>query len=127
MNILHDRATMLAALDLPLPEALRPVLAERVRQTVESGLADLTTIVVARATDPEESVADEIGGSLLVNPLDGKRWGEDSFAPDVDWIEAHDGWWELIRCVGDGGFAYILFVEERRDDLGEMCRALAQR
>jgi len=35
------------------------------------------------------------------------------------------GWTELVIRVGDGGYATVLIVEPRDDELGGLCRALA--
>lgn len=123
MYVLHDEASMLAALDLPLEPDLKSLLACRVRHTLDGGLGSLTTIIVLRASDPEEALAGELGGPLLRNGLSGLAWGEPDFWPELDWLEAHRGWWEAVRCVGDGGFAYVLLLEERSDALGAMLRA----
>lgn len=102
-----------------------PLLAERVRQTIANGLADLTHIVVVHADDSEGDIVQAIGWSPVEHPIDGYRHDDSRFEPYWDWLKDHGGWFELIHAIGTG-FAYILLVENAGDsDLVRLCRRYA--
>ncbi|MDO7833675.1 hypothetical protein Q4610_01325 [Sphingobium sp. HBC34] len=66
---------------------------------------------------------------VLFSPLEreGRRWGDPGFQTWWDWLHDHGGWFELIYCVGNSGFAFVLFLEDADGDgladLLTMCRA----
>lgn len=111
MISLPDEASMKAALERPLEKRLHALLADRIHDTEATDLLDLTHIVVVEARDRDEDLVDELGMSLLTNPLDGARFGMRGFEPLFDWIEDHNGWYELVITVGNDGFAYVVFIE----------------
>lgn len=121
----HDSASLRHALTLPLRADLKALLHKRVDQIFSDGLEDLTHIVVLCAGDTETVLKAEV----LFSPLEweGARWGDPGFQTWWDWLHDHGGWFELIYCVADSGFAFILFVEDNDDeglaDLLAMCRA----
>ena len=124
MLSLPDRAAMDNALTLPLRHDIKALLQKRIDQIIEDGLEDLTYIVVLGAGDTEAALKDEV----LFSPLEreGIRFGQPDFETYWDWLHDHGGWFELIYCVADSGFAFLLFVEDRDDtgwaDLLHMCR-----
>lgn len=83
----------------------------------ERGLQDLTWIAVLEEGDDIEA---ELGFTPLHNPLTGLSYEQEGFEPNWDWLEVHSGWFELIYTVGDGGFAFILFV--RDGPVAALCR-----
>lgn len=107
MHDLPDMATLRAILDQPLNPNLHKLLADRLSDTLHCGLQDHTHVLIIEAGDSEEQIIDAIGFSPLRSRIDGVP---DS--PDWDWQEKHDGFWELLYCVGDSGFAYILLIED---------------
>ena len=120
-----NRDALLGALSLDLRPDLRGLLASRIRHTLDSGLGDLTHIVVLFAGDAVQDLDAELGMSLLVDPIDGGPWDARGGAPWIDWLSTFAKWWEAIVTVGDTGFAFVVLIEERDDELGRMCRAIA--
>lgn len=125
MLSLPDRAAMDHVLTLPLRADLKVILHERIAQVIADGLDDLTHIVVLCRGDTEATLKAEV----LFSPLEreGARWGDHGFQAWWDWLHDHGGWFELIFCVGNSGFALILFIEDCDNvglaDLIAMCRA----
>jgi len=95
---LPDRAAIEAALQLPLDPELHALIAERLATALDRQLEDLTHILVIEPGDAEADIVDAIGFS----PLSPE-------APEPDWTEAHVGYRELVYCVGNSGFAFIIF------------------
>ena len=117
---LPDRDSQLAVLDQPLEANLKRLLSGRVRDAATLGLADLTHIVVIEPGDSEADIEDAIGFSPLVSRIDGIR-----HQPDWDWIEKHEGYWELVYTVSNDGFAFLVLVQDVPcvlPDLLALCR-----
>lgn len=113
------------AIDTLPPSPLKTLLAHRLADTIHCGLQDYTHLLVVEAGDTESDIVDAVGFSPLVSRLDGIR-----NQPDCDWLERHDGWWELLYTVGNDGFAYILLVEDAEGEpsaLALLCRQHAGR
>lgn len=125
MLSLPDRAAMDNALTLPLRDDIKVLLRKRIDQVIADGLDDLTHIVVLCSGDTEAMLKTEI----LFYPLEreGLRFGQPGFETYWDWFHDHGGWFELIYCVADSGFAFLLFIEDRDDtgwtDLLQLCRS----
>ena len=124
MLSLPDRAAMDNALTLPLRDDIQALLRKRIDQVIRDGLDDLTHIVVLGSGDTEAILKAEV----LFSPLEreGVRFGQPGFETHWDWCHDHGGWFELIYCVANSGFAFLVFLEDREDagwaDLLQMCR-----
>lgn len=105
MLSLIDPAAMLAALP-----TLTPLPRHRVEDILNSQLADMTHVLIIEPDDTEEDIIAEIGFSPL--EVEGIRYGEPGFRPAWDILHNHGGWFELVFCVGNSGFAYVLLVED---------------
>lgn len=122
MYDLPDIASLRAVLDQPLEPKLHNLLADRLSDTLHCGLEAHTHVLVIEGHDTETQVIKAIGFSPLRSRIDDKP-GE----PDWDWIEAHDGWFELLYCVGNSGFAYILLIEDSDgSEFAAACRKFAR-
>ena len=118
MRDLPTMEAVQAALDQPLEENLKGLLADRLADTLHCGLQDYTHVLVVEAHDSEEAIIQAIGFSPLATRIDNTR-----NELDCDWIEHHNGWWELLYTVGNDGFAFILLVEDHSDQpLAKLCR-----
>ena len=104
---LSDMENLEAVLDHPIDPQLRVLLADRLSDTRHCGLEGLTHVLVIEEGDDEDAVMTAIGFSPLRSRIDGIP-----NQPDWDWIEHHPGWIELLYCVGDSGFAYIVLVKD---------------
>lgn len=112
---LYNRETITAALLQPLDPELRTLIAERWADAIASDLADLTHILVVQAGDTEADIAEAIGFNLL-----------DAEVPFPDWREHFGTYHELIYCVGNSGFAFLVLVQDAEGvlpELLELCRA----
>jgi hypothetical protein len=129
MLSLHDKASMEAALASPLDNRLRQLLADRIEDAAKTDLLGLTHLLVVQAGDCEHTITEEICLSPLTNPSDGVPFGSPEFVPLWDWLQQHDGWFEMIITVGNSGFAFILLIEDAegvQPELLDLCRLYAE-
>ncbi|WP_257540715.1 hypothetical protein [Sphingobium sp. CFD-1] len=106
----YDRPSLRHALTLPWQADLKGLLRKRIDQIFDDGLADLTHLLVIEPCDTETMVQKEIGFSPL--EVEGVRHGSPGFIPRWDILHDHGGWFELIFCVGNDGFAFVLLVQD---------------
>lgn len=122
MIILSDREALLRALDTGLPANLHALLANIVMHAAEAGLLDLSFLVVVQCDDTDNAVAEEIGFSPLVDPIDGLRFDHPKFQPYWAHLDHQLGWYRLIHTVSDDGFAFVLLVDDQAGNaLAQMC------
>ena len=108
---------------------LRQLLADRVHDWTATDLLELTHVLIVQAGNTEEDILDAVAFSPLINSLNDQRFGSKGFTPAWDWLERHDGWFELIATVGDSGFAFVLFIEDAEGvdpELRALCHAYAE-
>ena len=115
---LPDQASQLALLDQPIAKPLHDLIAGRVSDAAALGLADLTHIVVVTQEDDPALIIATLGFDPLCSRMD-----ETLPQPDWDWLERHDGWFELVYAIGNDGFAIIVFVADDGGPLALACRA----
>jgi hypothetical protein len=129
MLSLHDAATITAAPNsASIDPTLKQLLADRIHDWTATDLLDLTHLLIVQAGDTEAAVIAEVAFSPSVNPLDGRRFGSKGFEPGWDWLERHDGWFEMIVTVGNDGFAFVLFIQDSdgiEPQLRQLCEAYA--
>lgn len=123
-----DTAAAIAAApsNAPVDPALKKLIADRVRDWAETGLLGLTHLLVVGPHDSERAIVEAVGFSPLVNPIDGARFGSPQFHPHHDWLERHGGWTELTFCIGNDGWACVMFVQDAEGtdpELLSLCRA----
>ncbi|GLV24470.1 hypothetical protein [Sphingobium sp. TomTYG45] len=106
----YDSASLRHALTPPLRPDLKELLRKRIEQIFDDGLADLTHLLVIEADDTEVMVQKEVGFSPL--EVESVRYGSPGFIPRWDILHDHGGWFELIFCVGNDGFAFVLLVQD---------------
>ncbi len=115
---LPNTEALRCALDQPLGPILKTLLGDRLADTLECGLQDLTHVLVVQADDDERSIVNAVGFSPLRSRIENQP-----NSPDWDWLERHDGWWEALYCIGVSGFAYILLIEDAdRSPFAKLCR-----
>jgi hypothetical protein len=112
MLSLYDEATTKAALALPIDPHLRALLTTRIVHYAAAGLTSATHILVIRPGDTEHDIEREIGFYPTTNIIDGVRSGSAAFHPFWDWLQDLGGWFEMIVTVGNGGFAFVLLIED---------------
>lgn len=122
MIVLADAQAICAA-----PDTITdPDLTERVNQTIDAGLCDLTCLVVIEDGDSDDDLQREAGLSLLTNPISGSRYGDPGFEPHWAWLEERGGWFEVICPIGDSGWAYIIYIRNGGSELADLCRAFRE-
>jgi hypothetical protein len=129
MLSLHDSASTADALLSSIDPTLRELLIARVASLKTNGLTDLTHFLVVQPGDTEAMIVDEIGFSPLVNVFDDVRFGDDCFHPFWDRLRDVGGWYEMIVAVGNGGFAFVLLIEDADGidaELLNLCRTHAE-
>ena len=118
---LPDLDSQIAVLNQPLEPTLHKLLLGRIQDAVALELGDLTHFVIIEPGDEEGDIIDAIGFSPLVSRIEGGH-----LEPDWDWIERHEGWWELVYTIGDSGYAVLMFVQDAAGvlpDLLDLCRS----
>jgi hypothetical protein len=129
MLSLYDQSSIEAALASPLDPRLEQLLADRIHDAAQTDLLGLTHLLVVQPGDCEHTIAEEICLSPLTNPIDGERFGSPEFVPWWDWLQQHDGWFEMIITVGNSGFAFILLIEDAngvQPEILSLCRTYAE-
>lgn len=123
---LYDRATMAHALTLDLYPTLLRLLKDRIGALGEA-LFDWTEYLVVESGDTEADIIRHVGFSPLVEPIDGRRFGEPGFHPHWDWLTNQNGWFEMIVTFGST-FAYVLLIQDSEgvpSDITTLCRTYA--
>jgi hypothetical protein len=129
MLSIRSTAAMTRALELPLDPTLCALLLRRMSQLTEydqHDLCDLAHFLVVQEGDTAIEVEAELGFSVLINFVDGRRFGDADFEPSWEWLEDHGGWFELVFVLTDDGFGWVLFIEDRAGvDAGllDLCHA----
>ena len=122
----NDAAAITAApATASIDPTLDQLLADRIHDWTATEMLDLTHLLIVHAGDNDAAVIEAIAFSPLVNPLDGRRFGSKGFEPCWDWLECHDGWFEMIVTVGNDGFAFVLFIQDS-DDIDPQLRLLCK-
>lgn len=126
-------AAIRSTLNLLADNQLRALLTERIEQLTNAwegiDLSDLTHFLIIQAGDTAADAENDLGWSLLVNMVDGARYGQPAFTPSWEWIEDHGGWFEFVYILSDDGFGVTVFVQDDPDtdaDLSAMCREFAE-
>jgi hypothetical protein len=129
MITLRTAAAVKSTLDLLADNQLRSLLTERLQQLTNAwediDLNDLTHFLIIQPGDTAADAERELGWSLLVNPVDGARFGDPDFTASWEWIEDHGGWFEAVYILSDDGFGISLFVQDHTAtdaDLLALCR-----
>lgn len=113
---LPDATSIRAALRQPLEAQIHQLLAKRFADATAHQLTDMTHLLVIQPGDLETAIVDAIGFS----PIGAE-------APAPDWRERHPGYYELVYCVGNAGFAFVMFVQDAYGvlpDLLRFCRSI---
>lgn len=129
MLSLYDKQSIETALAERMEPTIRKLLTERIEDAAATGLLELSHFLVIQAGDNEQDIADEICLTPLTNPLDGQRFGSAEFVPFWDWLEHHDGWFEMVISVGNSGFAFVLLIEDDEGvipELRSLCSTYAE-
>ncbi|GLI98895.1 hypothetical protein [Sphingobium sp. BS19] len=125
MLAFYKAAELEAALSISLCPNLETLLRKRVAQIMADGLGDFTHLLVVAADDTEAMIEEEVAFSPVVS--DGIRFGQPNFSPHWDVLHNHGGWFEVTFCIGNGGWAVVLLIEDtvggRFPELQAMCRA----
>lgn len=127
MISIYDQPALEAALRRDLDPELRHLISIRLASE-QHDLLELTHIIVVEAGDALRTIEDELGFSPLNNPIDSARFGTKAFVPYWDYLKHHTTFWELIVAVGDGGFAFIVIIQDAEgtpSELLAMCRRYA--
>ncbi|WP_150294602.1 hypothetical protein [Sphingobium estronivorans] len=120
-----DTFALRRALVQPLPGTIQGLLRLRINRILADGLGDYTHLVVLTAEDTEAMLVADIGFSPLEH--DGLRYGAPGFIRRWDILHNHGGWFEMVFCIGNGGWAVVLLIEEAQDssfpEIRAACRA----
>lgn len=129
MQLLRTTPSILGAASSCPDPALRRLLTGRIEALSVYDGFELSELVNVIIIDPVDRVADldaQLGFSILINRIDGVRFGDPNFTPNWESIECHPGWFELTFILSDDGFGLLVFIPDREGidpTLLELCRA----
>lgn len=103
---------------------LRTILAGHVTRLAdyELPLEDLARFYICEPTD-----TDFPGWSPLVD-RDGVKFGHEGFSRDWEYLQKHNGYWEIVFILSDDGFGHVVLVKDDpavSTPLLELCRRYA--
>lgn len=105
-------------------------LARKVDWLNEMGLLDRTQMFIIKNGSNECQLAETLGFSPLVNPKDGRRYGDDRFRPFWTSLRESHGWYEMTVEIGEvSGFTFVIFFDDNETlhpAVREMCRKYAE-
>lgn len=70
-------------------------------------------VVVVEPGDTVEQLEQQLGCSILQDPWDGTRFGDDGFTPGFEVLEEHPGFYELVIVPSDGDFGVVIFIPKQ--------------
>jgi hypothetical protein len=124
MISLADAEAMLHVLSTSLPTDLHSILTDTISHAAQAGLMDLTHIVVVEPGDLVDDLIDEIGSSPLID-TQWTRWNEPGFVPPWSHLRERGRYIELLDCIADTGFAYVIYLDRAGDselvEMAERC------
>ena len=111
MISVRDEASLSRALKLPIDDRLKHLLRERRTQLgYDFDLTELAHFLIVQPNDELSAIEHELGFSVLVNQVDGSRFGDTDFSPSSEWIADHGFGWEAVFIFCDSGFGHVLLV-----------------
>jgi hypothetical protein len=120
MLSLTTRAAVEAAIqNTSLDPDLRKLLSIRATQLEDDTEPDneLGDLAHFHAVEPGDGMVDiksALGFAIDINLVDGIAFGHPDFIPSWEWIEHHNGYFELAFVLSDDGFGHILLVPDRQ-------------
>jgi hypothetical protein len=111
MLSVRDEASLLRALELPIDDRLKHLLRERRTQLgYDFDLTELAHFLIVQPNDELSAIEQALGFSVLVNQVDGSRFGDPDFSPSSEWIADHGFCFEAVFIFEDSGFGHVLLV-----------------
>jgi hypothetical protein len=111
MLSVRDEASLSRALELPIDDRLKHLLHERRTQLgYDFDLTELAHFLIVQPNDHLSTIEQALGFSILVNQVDGSRFGEADFSPSFEWIADHGFCFEAVFIFEDSGFGHVLLV-----------------
>ena len=124
MITLRTAAAVKSTIALLADNPLRALLSQRFEQLTNAwegiDLSDLTHFLIIQPGDTAADAENDIGWSLLVNPVDGARFGDPAFTPPWEWIEFSGCYFACVFVLSDDGFGLILFIQDHPDTDAEL-------
>ena len=111
MISVRDEASLSRALELPIDDRIKSLLRERRTQLgYDFDLTELAHFLVVQPTDKLSAIEQALGFSILVNQVDGLRFGDPDFSASSEWIADHGFCFEAVFIFEDSGFGHVLLV-----------------
>ena len=111
MISVRDEASRARALKLPIDERLKRLLRERRMQLgYDFDLTELAHFLIVQPADELPAIEQALGFSVLVNQVDGSRFGDEDFSPSSEWIADHGFCFEAVFIFEDSGFGHVVFI-----------------
>lgn len=128
LSISEAAALAAAPTCMSIDPHIRSLLAKRVKDWTDTAVLDLTHLIVFEIGDNEDDILREATINPLVDAVTGERYRSPAFMPHWEWLQKHNGFFELIWTVGNDGFAFVMIVcdEEGVDsEIRAMCHEYA--
>ncbi|WP_037499229.1 hypothetical protein [Sphingomonas jaspsi] len=111
MISIREDTALLRALELPIDDRLKRLLRKRRRQLGEDfELTELAHFLVVQPADKLPALERALGFDVLVNQVDGSRFGQADFSPSSEWIADHGFCFEAVFVFEDSGYGHVLVV-----------------
>lgn len=117
MLSIRSSAAIARALDSPIDEDLKKLLVRRCDQLSEYNgydLGELVHILIVERGDRLTELEAELGFAIT------------NEAPSWEYIQAGEGWFEIVFIISDDGYGAIVFVKDEQGESPELltlCRA----
>ena len=111
MISVRDEESLSRALELPIEDRLKCLLRKRRTQLgYDFDLSELAHFLIVQPADDLCAIEQALGFSILVNQVDGSRFGDTDFSPSSEWIADHGFCFEAVFIFCDSGFGHVLLV-----------------
>jgi uncharacterized protein with ATP-grasp and redox domains len=111
MLSITDGGSLARALSAPINPWLKRLLKQRSDQ-LGGNIAEQARFIIMQPADTLEDLEQQLSFSVVQNPIDGSRFGDQDFTPAFEYVVDHDFCFEAVFIFTDDGFAHVLFVEK---------------
>lgn len=110
MLTITDGGSLARVLKLSIDLRLKRLLIER-RDQLGGDITDIARFIIVQPGDGLAALERELGFSVLMNQVDGSRYGDRDFSPSWEWLANHGHCFEMVFIMTDDGFAHVVLIQ----------------